>query len=304
MSRRPITVIGLPYQFGRRAGSTGYQMARGPELLVQSGAVPDAIATWCDDVETVWLDDLDEPPNRLGDVPLVPGDQMTRQIGQNNGLADAVRDAVARGRFPVVSAGGCNSSLGIVSGLSDPELSMFWFDAHADAETPDTSSHGLFEGMPVTTIAGKCWPQYARMIRGFNVIPEERIAQIGLHDNGFDKPGDPRSGLGMLVGPPEVQEYGFETAFMRALDSVASRSDRTYLHFDTDVIGTKHMRASLHTGPQGPSPEDLVWATARVAERLRIDAINFTSWDTAIDPNALHVLLPLIDEIACIASGT
>lgn len=298
---RPVTVIGLPYQFGRRADTTGYQMARGPELLVDSGAVPGAISSWCEDVETVWLDGLDEPPARMGHVPLPPGDQMTRQIAQNNGLADAVRHTVAQGRFPVVAAGGCNSSLGIVSGLEDPQLSMFWFDAHADADTPDTSTHGLFEGMPVTTIAGKCWPRYARMIRGFTVVPEERIAQIGLHDAGFNEPGDPRPGVGTLVGPPEVEQYGFQDAFMRALDVLSSRTDRTYLHFDTDVIDAAYMRGNLHTGPGGPSPDDLIWATERVAERMRILAINFTSWDTAVDPNAPEVLVPLVDRIAQVA---
>lgn len=299
---QPITVIGLPYQFGRRATETGYQMARGPELLVESGAVPDAIKGWCDDVEVVWLDHLDEPHSSPGEVPkLPPGDQMTRQLAQNNGLASAVRDATARGRFPLVSAGGCNSSIGVVAGLADSELSIFWFDAHADADTPDTSVHGLFEGMPVSTIAGMCWQRYAQGVNGFTTIPEARIAQIGLHDTGFRVPGDPRQGIGSLVGPEEVEQHGFEAAFSRSLDVLSAQSERTYLHFDADVVDPSYMRGNLHTAPGGPSPDQLVWATERVAERMRIEAINFTSWDTAADERAFGVLVPLINEIATIA---
>lgn len=299
-----VTVIGLPYQFGRRVAPTGYQMAKGPELLVESGAVPEAIRAWCDDVEVVWLDDLDEPVTVPGGTPLPPGDQMTRQLAQNNGLATAVREAVAQGRFPVVSAGGCNSSLGIVSGLSEPELSMFWFDAHADADTPDTTTHGLFEGMPVSTIAGLCWPRWARRIEGFTVIPESRIAQIGLHDAGFEEPGDPRPGLGTLVGPPEVAEHGFEAAFELALDVLADQSERTYVHLDADVIDETYMRGNLHTGPGGPTPDQLIWAVRRIAERMRIEAINVTSWDTAVDDRAPGVLVPLVSELASIAIGS
>lgn len=303
--QHPITVIGLPYQFGRRTSETGYQMARGPELLVESGAVPDVLRRWCDDVEVVWLDDLDEPYSPSGEVPkLPPGDQMTRQLAQNSGLANAVREAVALGRFPVVSAGGCNSSIGIVSGLSDPDLSMFWFDAHADADTPDTSVHGLFEGMPVSTIAGMCWQRYAAGVKGFTTIPEGRIAQIGLHDMGFRVPGDPRPGLGSLVGPEEVDRHGFEDAFRRALDVVAGQSKRTYLHFDADVVDPTYMRGNLHTAPGGPSPDQLVWATERVAERMRIEAINFTSWDTAADERAFDVLVPLVDAITSAAAAS
>lgn len=302
-SGTPVSLIGLPYQFGRRADDHGYQMARGPEILLAPGAVPTAVGAWTDNVTLTWLDNLDEPVTEPGATPLSPGDQMTRQLHQNNGLARAVAEAKGMGRFPVICAGGCNSSLGVVAGLSDPELGMFWFDAHADAETPDTSDSGLFEGMPVSIIAGLSWPRYRERIKGFQVIPESRIVQVGLHDNAFVPEFAPPQGLGTLVDPPAVAQHGFEQAFLNALEVMCQRARRVYVHIDTDVLDPAYVRGNLHTAPGGPTPDQLRWAVSEIAGRLSIQAVNFTSYDTAVDEHAPSVLVPLASDIAHIAAS-
>jgi arginase len=302
----PFTLIGLPYQFGRRADPDGggYQMARGPEVLLAPDAAPAAFRAAFDNVDLRFLDDLDDArPAAPGDRPMSPGDQMVRQLVQNNGLASAVREEVARGRFPVVAAGGCNSSIGVVGGLDDPGLGLIWFDAHHDAETPDTSSDGLFEGMPVAIIAGRCWPRWRARIQGFHVIPEERIMQVGLHDLSFeDDPEAPRGGVGTLVGPEEVAASSFEEAFSAGLDSLAAHVSRVYVHIDTDVIDAAIMRGNLHAAHGGPSPAQLVWAVERIAERLEVRALSFSSFDTNVDPVAPGILVPLMRDVAAAAT--
>ncbi|MFT4081488.1 MAG: arginase family protein [Nocardioides sp.] len=302
-----VTLIGLPYQFGRRGGGTGYQMACGPEVLMASDAVPSRVGDWCEDVERVWLDDLDEPedPPQQGRPTWPAGDQMTRQLAQNNGLARAVREATSRGRLPVISAGGCNSSLGVVAGLSDPLMSMFWFDAHADAQTPDTTTEGLFEGMPVSTIAGQCWPHYREQVEGFRVIPESRIASVGMHDTRFIQPWDKqRQGLGTLVDPQAIAELGFEGAMSVAVEALSRQTSVTYVHIDTDVIDPEHMRGHHHTAPGGPTPDQIIWAVERIAADMRIAAVNFTCYDPTVDERARTVLPPLVSEVARVAMGS
>lgn len=294
----PLSLIGLPYQFGRRDDGKGYRMAGGPDVLLGPHAVPDAVAAAGWDFELMMLDDLDDAVRPHADgVPASPGDQMVRQQIQNAGLGAAVRAARDAGRLPVCFSGGCNSSIGMVSGLSPVDLGMFWFDAHADAETPETSPDGLFEGMPVSVIAGECWTRWASRIEGFTTVQPEKIAQIGLHDQAFRTGPVHRGGVGFLVDPAAVQALGFEEAFSRAADSIAARAKVAYVHIDTDVIDPAYVRASLHTAPGGPSPDQLIWAVGEIADRMEIGALNFTCFDIAVDPNAPRVLTDLVAGI-------
>lgn len=303
--QRPISLIGLPYQFGRRDDGGGYRMARGPEVLLAEDAVPRALReAGSAAAELRWLDHLDDAAPWTGEgPPLSPGDQMVRQLVQNRGLAEAVRQEKSRGHLPVSIAGGCNSSLGVVAGLDDPELGLMWFDAHADAETPETSTDGLFEGMPVSIIAGLSWKRWRENIPGFRVIPTSRIVQIGLHDQSFyDKLPGERRGLGTIVGPDEVSTDGFEAAFSGALSGLAEQTGRIYVHIDTDVVDARIVRANKHAAEGGPTPDDLIWAVSRIAERARIEAVSFSSFDTSVDPNAANVLVPMISRIVQIAA--
>lgn len=295
-----IKLIGLPYQFGRRSDDHGYQMARGPEVLLGPGAAPEAFDRAFGPTEIEWLDDLDDAKaNDPGARPMSPGDQMVRQLVQNNGLSAAVRDAKARGLLPVVAAGGCNSSIGTVGGLDDPGLGMIWFDAHHDAETPETSSDGLFEGMPVSVIAGRCWTRWSERIDGFHVMPESHIMQVGLHDHSFVDPRDKDfRGIGHIVDPVAMHGSTFEKTFAEALTALRRHVDRVYVHVDTDVIDASYMRGNLHAATGGPSPDQVRWALDRAAGELRIEALSFTSYDVAVDPNAPATLVPLMTDLA------
>lgn len=292
-----VSLIGFPYHFARPPEPTGYQMARCPEVLLAPDAVPAQVAEWCEDVE-VEMVSADEPVGRPGEPSLPPGDQMMRTQYQNLVLGRRVRSARERDRLPVVFAGGCNSGVGVVAGLADPGMGLFWFDAHNDAETPEISTTGLFEGMPVATIAGRCWQQWAREIDGFAPLPEERIAQIGLHDvHIFGHDGSPYQGIGALVDPAAVAQHGFEGAFEIALRRVSAGTDRAYVHLDVDVLDPAFVRGNHHTAPGGPSPARVQWAVERIAAEMEILAVTIASYDVAVDENAPSVLVPLANEL-------
>ena len=206
----PISVIGLPYLMGTRAPGVYYQMAAGPEHLLDPSALPAALAAHFDDVEAELIEDADDATDEDngGDFRVLPrGDQMARVLVQNMHLARRVARACARGRFPLIAGGTCSSALGAVGGIGGTgrRVGMIWLDAHGDAQTPDTSASGFIEGMPVTTIAGLCWPRWRAQIPGFEVIPEERIVTIGNHEMyavGGRRPTDGSPGaLGRLVDP-------------------------------------------------------------------------------------------------------
>lgn len=303
-SSTPVSLIGLPYLMGKRAPGTGYQMAEGPERLLADDSLPHSLREVFDDVEITMLDGLDDPTDADtgGDYRLLPrGDQMSRQLVQYSHLARAVRTARENGRFPLIAGGTCSSALGVVGGVSGGDVGMIWFDAHGDAQTPDTSANGFFEGMPVSTIAGLCWPVYRRQVPGFEEIDQERIITVGNHEvyaaNGR-KGGGRMDALGQVVDPPVIAEYGFEQAMTRALDALREQVPAVYVHFDADVIDPSDLRANSHAADGGLSVDQCLLAMRLIAERFEILAFNLTAWDPEVDPRGEEVLVPLMVEAA------
>lgn len=301
-SSTPVTLIGLPYHCGVRGPVPGNQMALGPEVLLESGRASAAFGGSFADVEMVWLDKADQAADAEngGDYRLIPtGDQMGRILVQNIHLAKAVRAARDSGRIPIVSAGTCSASLGVVGGLEEG-IGMIWFDAHDDAKTPDTSSNGFFEGMPVTTIAGHCWPRYRRQIPGFHEIPEDRIITVGnfeAHSPNRRK-GYENNALGTVIDPPVIERVGFEKALADALDALASKTRRVYVHVDTDVLDPAVLRANRHSSDAGLTDDQVTTALRMIGERLEILAVSFTAFDPHVDPRGPDVIIPIMVEAA------
>lgn len=299
----PISVIGLPYLMGTRAPGVYYQMAAGPERLLDPAALPAALDAHFADVETELIEDADDATDEDngGDFRVLPrGDQMSRVLVQNMHLARRVAAARARGRFPLIAGGTCSSALGSVGGIggSGKRVGMIWLDAHGDAQTPDTSASGFIEGMPVTTIAGLCWPLWRAQIPGFEVIPEERIITVGnheMHSPGGRLPADGSQGaLGRLVDPPAIAAQGYHAALTEALDDLATRADAVYVHLDPDVIDPSEFRSSTHVADGGLTIAQVAEAFREIAARFEVLAINLSAWDPSVDPRGLDVLVPLL----------
>lgn len=299
-TKSPVSLIALPYHCGVRGRVPGNAMAIGPEVLMQDEHAPAALRGVFADVECVMIDNADRATEAEngGDFRALPaGDQMGRILVQNIRLAKAVGDALARGRVPIVTAGTCSACFGMVGGIGDVEgpIGMIWFDAHGDAQTPDTSANGFIEGMLTTTIAGHCWPMYRRQVPGFREIPEERIISVSIHEAfapGGRKGAAPA--MGTIINPPVIQKLGFETALSAALDILSARCAKVYVHIDTDVLDPSVLRANRHCADGGLTSEQVVAALGLIADRFEILACCFTAFDPDVDPRGPDVIVPLM----------
>jgi arginase len=287
-----FTLIGVPYHLGHR----GISMGRGPLVLLDDDMVPSRLRRLGLDVEVAWID-ADDPRD---DEPYVPGDQMARHLVHNRALAQQVADARAARRAPIISSGNCNSSIGVTSGLNDPGLGVVWLDAHADAETPEHSADGLFDGMAVSVLAGHCWKAWREQIPGYRPIRPDHMVMVGQHDRYADGgwPHENLEPLGRAVDPPTIAEHGFEQALADALDDLATRVDAVYLHVDTDVIDAEIARSSLYTATGGLTPAQTTCAIAMVSERFDIAATTFSAYDPDVDPQMLEIVPELMETAA------
>src|SRR5262245_44419083 len=124
-----VHVLVVPYDTARR----GWRSGAGPEHLLSAGLVSHlqrrghVVAG----VEHI-IDDPDKPAAEI---------RTAFELARR--LAGAVRAARAAGRFPLVLSGNCNAAVGTLSGLTPVRRAIFWFDAHGDCNTPDTTTTGF-----------------------------------------------------------------------------------------------------------------------------------------------------------------
>lgn len=289
-----LGLIGVPYGFGVR----DYFIGNGPRALFANDELPAFLSHEGLDFNLEWVD-ADEPESLTLQLP--EGDQMSRTLAQIYQLRELVADAKANSRFPLVSAGNCNSALGVVGGLAEENLGIVWLDAHADASTPETSVSGFFDGMPLAIINGQCYQPVRESIPGFSTIPEDRIVSVGMHDLQEGRPGP----IGQVVNRARIDEAGgLKPALTEALDELSQRTDRVYLHIDTDVLDSRvaavHKFAANVVG--GFSATEVEAAIDLVFERFTVLACNLTAFDPTFDSRTLPVVRQFGQRIVELAS--
>lgn len=125
-----IRIILAPYDSGHRSA----RMGNGPEHLLDNGLKGVLQA----DRRKVQSMTVESQSSLLAEV--ATAFELDRLI------ATETRLAVEAGEFPLVLSGNCNSSVGTISGAGIGNLRVVWFDAHADFNTPKTTTTGFLDG--------------------------------------------------------------------------------------------------------------------------------------------------------------
>ena len=258
-----LSIVQVPYD----SGHFGRRMGRGPLSLVDGGL----------------LDLLEEDGHdpRLVEVRLPAG--FHSEVGAAAVLQGMVRDAVAgalhAGRTPVVLAGNCNlAALGSVAALGPASTAVVWFDAHGDFNTPDTSPSGFFDGMALSVLTGNSWSAMASSLAGFEPVPEERVALLGVRD--LD-PGEAElleeSAVARVAAAALLSEG--VAALGPVVERVVVGAERLYLHVDLDVLDPEALRANPYAASGGLGLDELIGAAAALRDHLDPAAVAMTSYD-------------------------
>ena len=222
-------------------------------------------------------------------------------------LADTVRDVVAVERFPLILAGNCGSALGTVSGLrsatphdSSP-VGVIWLDAHADFNTPDTTTSGFLDGTALATLTGQCWHALTSTIPGFRPVSDAHVVLVGARD--IDPAEELRLARSHVIRVEaarlRVEGAGSAGALHDALTELARRNvARMYLHIDLDVHDPADVQANQYAAPGGLAPSTVRDLVTVVAGRFEIVAAAMTAYDPTCDERMLGVGLDLISRIA------
>jgi arginase len=100
------------------------------------------------------------------------------------GVAAAVAASRDAGELPVVLAGGCNATVGVLAGLGTAarRVGVLWLDGHGDFNTPDEDPTGFLDGQGLAMVVGRCWRAATARLPGFAPVPEEDVILLGARD--------------------------------------------------------------------------------------------------------------------------
>ena len=276
-----IQILAVPYDSGHR----GLRMGAGPEALLKAGLV-EALRGDGHNI-SVRLAELDP-------------DQWQAEIQSSfelmRMLAAAVREARNAGRFPIVLAGNCNTAVGTLAGLGSDSIGVAWFDAHADFNTPETTTSGFLDGTAVAIISGRCWTQLAATVPEFSPIADDRICLIGTRDIDSLESALLDDSSVSVISPRQLRD-----SLSRRLQFLSEHVDRIYVHLDLDVLDASVASANTFAVGGGLSLDDARYALSSIAQKLEIGGVTLSALDPSADADGSAVRAAI--NLICMAAG-
>ena len=284
-----VRLIQVPYDSGLRE----QRMGRGPACFVEHGAVA-RLSEVAGSVETSVVEPGDGYPM-----------EMALTFDLYRSVAAQVSAAHDAGQFPLVLAGNCHTMVGVLAGHGEREVALIWFDAHGDINTPETTTSGLLDGMPVAMITGRCWTAMTGTIPGFRLLPDDRVALVGVRDLDEAEAGLLEASAIRLVPWEQIRDSGASVALAPVLDSWSGRVDGVHIHIDLDVHDPACVPANPYQPAGGSSPEQVRDCVQAIAGKLPVVGATVTAYDPAADPEGkgLEVGLELIAMLGQLGQG-
>ena len=215
-----IQLLLVPYDSGQR----GWRCGAGPEHLVRAG-LPAHLQRQGHTVTAIHI---------IEDDPVYPPAEIRTAFELARRLARSVRSARIAGHFPLVLSGNCNTAVGTLSGLTPDRRATFWFDAHGDCNTPDTTTSGFLDGMGLAMTMGLCWHHLLATVPGFQPAAAEATFLMGARD--LDRPEAALLQDSAITAIPAGQ---IPEQLPGLLERAPLADTLGYLHLDVDVLGIR-----------------------------------------------------------------
>lgn len=276
-----IQLLLVPYDTAQR----GWRCGAGPEHLVRAG-LPAHLEAGGHRVAGIQVieDDSSLPPAEIRTAF-----ELMRR------LATAVRAARDAGHFPVILGGNCNVAVGALSGLTPAPRSIYWFDAHGESNTPDTTATGFLDGMGIAIALGWCWRLVAGSVPGFRPVAPQATLLLGARD--LDPPEATLLAESGVTCLPVAHLPG---RLADLLGTAQNPQALGYLHLDLDVLDPESVgQANTHPVPSGLTVNQLVGAIGAIRGRVRLGAATIASYAPEYDRDdaVRHAAFAALDAI-------
>jgi arginase len=268
---RGVTIIGVPLDLG--AGRRGVDM--GPSAF--------RVADIHQRVRELGYDVAD-----AGDIEVCvaetrdPGNPRLKYLKEIRETCERLRDLareVARaGRIPIVLGGDHSLAMGSIGGMSahfrerGEKLGLIWFDAHADANSGETSPSGNIHGMPLAVTLGVGERSLVELAGAAPMVEGSRAALVGIRDvDPAERDNVRATGVGAFT-MRDIDERGMRAVMEAAIARASAGTAGIHVSFDLDAMDPEHA-----PGVGTPSPGGLSYREAHLAMEMLADTGKLTS---------------------------
>jgi arginase len=300
MTKKRVSLIGVPLDLG--AGRRGVDM--GPSALRVAGVDARLAALGCE------VEDRGDLPVKIQETQ-GPGDPRLKYLREIVEVCELLRDrvgeALAHGAIPVVLGGDHSVAMGTIAGLArhfharKEKVGLVWFDAHADANTADTSPSGNIHGMPLAAALGLGAPSLVNLAGHSPMVDGSRSALVGIRDVDPPERANVRaSGIGAFT-MRDIDEQGMRSVMEEAIKRATSGTAGIHVSFDVDGIDPDYA-----PGVGTPSPGGLSYREAHLAMEMLADTGRVVSAELVeVNPILDHgnVTASLAVELLCSLLG-
>jgi arginase len=218
----------------------------------------------------------------LGDLPVKiqetqgPGDPRLKYLKEIVEVCEGLRDRVDRalqgGGIPVVLGGDHSVAIGTIAGLARHfrrtrgKIGLVWFDAHADANTAETSPSGNIHGMPLAAVLGLGAPSLVNLAGHSPMVDASRAALVAIRDvDPGERANVKASGLGAFT-MRDIDERGMGPVMEEAIERASGGTVGIHVSFDMDGIDP-----DFAPGVGTPCPGGLSYREAHLAMEMLAD---------------------------------
>lgn len=233
-SPKTVTVLGVAFSGGQAKGG----VENGPQTLAEFGLHNQLRdLDWTVVVDPRCQDLTAQKPNHDPDYGRLKNPTYVSNVCQ---FVSEVVEEHAKARHFVLTIGGDHAvALGTISGMTKqyPDLCVIWVDAHADINTPQTTTSGNLHGCPVSFLLQLEGTQLPMFQWCHQALRPHQLVYIGLRD--VDKPERKLlRDLGIrCFSMHDVNKYGIAQVVEMALDHVnPHRNKPIHLSYDVDAL--------------------------------------------------------------------
>lgn len=207
-------------------------------------------------------------------------------------LADRVAQVVARGHLPLILGGDHSISMGSIAGSArGRRLGLIWIDAHADFNTDSTTPSGNIHGMPLAMLTGRGHHRLLALGATRPVIPEERVALIGVRDlDLLEREALRRSSISTFT-MHDIDRRGMATVMEQALAIASVGTDGFHVSLDMDVVDPREAPGVGTPVPGGISYREAHLALEMVAQSGGLRSMDVVEVNPILDERNTTALL-------------
>lgn len=296
---KQLEIIGVPLGFG--AGKSGSEL--GAEAIRHSPIRGSRVIRHLEQLGFKVIDRGNVTLVQPADGQRVPGDlhNLAEIAASSENIATEVMGSLGRGATPVILGGDHSIAIGSFSGISThfkqrgEDIGLIWFDAHADINTPETSSSGNIHGMPLAAILGhgaedlvnvasagaKLDPRFFAHIGARDIDPGERemIEKLGLRDRFFTM--------------SDIDKRGMMACVEDAIRIAGAVPAGFAVTFDVDMIDPRFAPGSGTLVRGGTTYREAHLALELIAESGKLRSFEIVEVNPLLDQSNLTV------ELAC-----